>query len=93
MTRHPVTGTRHPHHPEHVHRHDAVMEHEHRQAHPPHPLAFHYPHERGISPLPHEGSHAQRRAAIIERGRLNHPSYVKSYREHGERFRKMGLLK
>ena len=30
------------------------------------PLSFHYEHERGVSPLPHEGSHSQGQAHEAE---------------------------
>jgi hypothetical protein len=57
-------------------------------------LSFHHDTDPPMNPLPHQGSHArQRREALIERGRANHPSYVKSYIEHGRRLRAKGLLK
>ena len=89
--RHPVIGTRHPHHAEHVHVHDKVMQHEHDRRHPDHPLSFHYPQDHESAVLPEHGSHTQgqqgRQEAIIERGRANHPSYVRAYREHGARMK------
>jgi hypothetical protein len=56
------------------------------------PLSFHHDHDPPMNPLPHQGSHAQKRE-VIERGRTTHPGYAKAYREHGERLRAKGLLK
>ena len=90
--RHPVTGTRHPHHPEHVHIHDRIMEAEHMRAHGDHPWSFHHPSDHESAVLPEDGSHAQRREAVIERGRATRPAYAKAYAEHGRRLRRKGLL-
>ena len=56
------------------------------------PNAFHHEHDPPMNPLPHEGSHTQKRD-VIERGRESgRPSYVKSFTEVGRRLRKRGLL-
>jgi hypothetical protein len=43
----------------HEREHERALKHSFPAWHDAHPLAFHHPHEAGISPLPHEGSHAQ----------------------------------
>jgi hypothetical protein len=43
----------------HEREHERALKHSFTAWHDTHPLAFHHPQERGISPLPHEGSHTQ----------------------------------
>jgi hypothetical protein len=94
--RHPITGTVHPHHPPHVYAHDAVMEHEanivrERHSHEEHHGPSFRHHSDPPNPLPHErDANYARREQVIERGRSSHPSYVRSYVEHG---RRLGLPK
>jgi hypothetical protein len=57
--RHPITGTAHPHHPDHVHAHDRIMEHEHARKHPDHELSFHWDTDHPSAVRPEDGSHTQ----------------------------------
>jgi hypothetical protein len=64
--RHAVTGTRHPSHPEHVETHDRVMAEHHRareqQKGREERVGHCYRYDSDArNPMPHEGSHAQKR--------------------------------
>src|SRR5262249_22317651 len=57
--RHPVVGSKHPDHPEHVHHHDRVMERQHSQRDTRNALAYLNSDDHPSCILPKDGSHTQ----------------------------------